>query len=101
MVWVCFTHDGGGPFVDVEGTMTAAVYQEIMANKVLPYWNAKEAESDGFFILQDDNAPAHRAHFLAEYFGRKRQNKVVQAGKFTGFKSIENLWAILKRRLGN
>ena len=57
----CFSRNGVGPLVRIQGTMDAPQYRDILANHILPY--AQEIMPSNWFFLQD-NDPKHTSNLL-------------------------------------
>ena len=95
MVWSCFSAQGTGQLVVVKGTMNGAKYRELMEKHLLPQravWFPGGGDT-----FQQDNAPCHRA---ATGFLREQGVAVMNWPAYSpDLSPIENLWAIVKRKL--
>lgn len=97
MVWGCFNFNGCGPLVPITGTMNAAKYRDVLAGYLIPYVTDKYPNGD--FIYQQDNAPCHKA-VLAKNFLEENEITTIDWPPYSpDLAPIENLWAIVKRKL--
>ena len=102
MVWGCFSHRGPGRLhiVPKGTTVTAAAYQEILENRMLP--SARDMFHDQDYIFQDDGAPCHRAKSVKNWLSA---NDVGTIGDWPGqspdINPIENLWNVMKLMVRN
>ena len=60
MVWGCFTANGLGPLVRIDGRQTSKNYIQTLENYLLPFLETLDEHTE--YIFQDDNASIHRAH---------------------------------------
>jgi hypothetical protein len=60
MVWECFTANGLGPLVRIDGRQTSKNYIQTLENYLLPFLETLDEHTE--YIFQDDNASIHRAH---------------------------------------
>ena len=64
MAWGCITYDGVGPITIVGGTVTGPKYLTILQEHFLPLVVERRRKRKPT-ILQDDNAPVHRAKIVS------------------------------------
>jgi hypothetical protein len=65
MIWGCITWYGVGTITAVEGNINAVKYQQILHDNLWPV--LARYFPDGNYILQDDNAPVHRARSAQDF----------------------------------
>ncbi|KAF9760554.1 Transposable element Tcb1 transposase [Nosema granulosis] len=69
MVWGCFSYQGVGNLVFIEGKMNSMDYINILSNN-LPYSAANMGLSD--YTFQQDNDPKHKSKATNNFFRTKR-----------------------------
>ena len=63
MIWGCMTYDEVGPLAIDNGSVTCAKYRRILQKHFSPLVAERQRRGKAT-ILQDDNAPVHRARRL-------------------------------------
>lgn len=95
-LWGGFTHDGLTGIHRIEGRLNAEVYKRrILAYHVTPYF----AEHPNA-ILQQDNAPSHKAVHVMTYLQSKNIGLLKWPPVSPDMSPLENFWAYLKREIG-
>jgi transposase len=92
-----FTASGPGSLVPVGGMKNSSKYIEILKSRVLPFL---QAFADGKGTFQHDLATCHNSKAAKKFI---RVNKIIMPdwpGNSPDMNPIENLWSMLKKRLG-
>ena len=105
---VAFEHAHGGGTVYVWGgihyggklalrvlvdNVNAQSYLEILEQDLLPY---AQEHFQANFVLQDDNAPPHRARMVRQFLEENDVNRIEWPSKSPDLNPIENIWAYLQ-----
>ena len=99
MVWGCVGIYGVGDLVVVDGNMDSAKYREILDSHLFPSIGNIFGDAQHPFIFQDDNAPAHRAAQMDQWYDDNGVNRVQWPAQSPDANPIENLWDDIKRAL--
>lgn len=94
MLWGCMSAAGVGELVEIEGTLNAAKYEQILEEKMLP--SARRLVGRGF-LFQQDNDSKHTAKSTQAYLkGRRIKLLGPWPSRSPDLSPIENCWRKLK-----
>ena len=97
MFWGCFTFKGTSTLCPVEEMMNSTKYKKILTEHLLP--TMKAIFPDGCGIFQHDLAPCHISKMVRLFFENTKLPVLDWPGNSPDLSPIENLWAIVKKRL--
>lgn len=99
MFWVCMGRFGTGFGCRLEGTLNGQLYLSILKEELT--WILEHLGMEpGKVLFQQENDSSHKAKFCLEWFHENGIQLVEWPANSPNLGPIENLWAELKRRLG-
>lgn len=95
MFWGCVAYSGLGDFVPIDGSMNQNRYLTTLNDHAFPSGDRLIGES---FILQQDNAPCHKARMITNYLKDVAVNVLNWPPQSPDLNIIENVWSLVKRK---
>jgi transposase len=92
-----FTASGPGSLVPIDGMMHSSKYTEILKIRVLLFL---KTFVDGKGTFQHELAPCHNSKAIKKFIQENKFKMLDLLGNSPDMNPIENLWSILKKRMG-
>ena len=96
MFWNCFSANGTGRLVRIEGIMKQDQYVKILRENLEK--SVETLNTGSGMIFQHDNDPKHTAKSVKENLRDNRINVLDSPRKSPDRNSIENLWVLVKKK---
>ena len=90
----CFSSKGVGSLQPIDGIMNGEKYTEVLSSNLAS--NMAKLQAD---VFQDDSAPCHRSRVVKSWIQENEYTVLDWPGNSQDLNPIENVWAILKRKL--
>lgn len=96
LVWGCFSWNGVGNLVKIDGKMTGESYVKVLEENLKP--SLRKMNMKGH-IFQQDNDPKHTSKVAKRYFQSKKIKMIEFPPQSPDLNPIEHLWTILDEKI--
>ena len=97
MVWSIMSYKGSGRLYIVKGIMNQQQYKQVLEERLLP--QLREWFPDKDCVFMQDGAPCHKAKTVLKFLAEENIKLLPWPGNSPDMNPIENLWAIVKKKL--
>lgn len=101
MIWGCFSARGTGRLEICKSTINGEKYISILERKLIGTIRDQKFDDseENYTVFQEDNAPCHTAKTVQRWMRQNKINRMWWPANSPDMNPIENLWAIMSRKL--